>query len=286
MQYTAVMRSPIVVTGTPRSGKSVICRTAVLEKCYQWVREPLMIWNMDLGARKDDCRSALEAPPDLKERIQNACAKLLESQNNRYIDDLSYHALRIPFLHAVFPEAKIIHVVRKPEHAIPEMLYGWTYRDSVGKAFVRRRKNIRLQGLPRLALRFAGNYLSSRLRGSRKTWGPRVPDLEQFVSSHKSAEVAAFQWKNMVEIAMDDLAGIPQDNWIQVQFDALLEEPAVQGLRIGEFCGVDNPQMFAESVAKFIEPDFVFEKKVYPTETEWNAINPMIEQVRERIGFV
>ncbi len=90
----------------------------------------------------------------------------------------------------------------------------------------------------------------------------------------------------MVEIAMDDLAGIPQDNWIQVQFDALLEEPAVQGLRIGEFCGVDNPQMFAESVAKFIEPDFVFEKKVYPTETEWNAINPMIEQVRERIGFV
>jgi hypothetical protein len=244
-----------------------------------------MIWDMGLGSRKDDCRSAIEATPELKERIQDACAKLLESQSNRYIDDLSYHALRIPFLHAVFPEAKIIHVVRKPEHAIPEMLYGWTNRDSLGKAFVRRRKSIRLQGLPRMARRFAENYLSSRLQGSRRTWGPRVPDLEQFVSSHKPAEAAAFQWKKMIEIAMDDLAGIPQDNWIQVQFDTLLEEPAAQALRIGEFCGVDNSQVFAESAAKFIDPDFVFEKKVFPTEEEWDTINPMIEQVRERIGF-
>ena len=277
------MQSPIIVTGAPRSGKSVVSRLLTREPGFQWVREPLMIWDMDLGTREDDCRSADEATPELSERIRNACRALLEQPENRYVDDLSYHSLRIPFLHAVLSNAKIIHVVRSPEQAIPEMLYGWTNRDSVGKAFARRRKSIRLQGLPRMALRFLRNYISSRVKGSRQTWGPRVPGLVEFVACHPPAEVSAFQWKSMINIAMDDLATIPRDQHLHVQFDALLEDPEGQALRMGEFCGVENPQKFAEEAKTFIDPDFQFEKKVYPTDAEWATIQPMIEAVRERI---
>ena len=203
--------SPIIVTGTPRSGKSVICRMLTREPEFQWVREPQMIWDMDLGTRVDDCRSSDEATPELSERIRNACSALLEQPKNRYVDDLSYHALRIPFVHAVMPSAKIIHVIRDPKEAIPEMLYGWTNRDSVSKAIARRRKSVRLQGLPRMVSRFLRNYISSRVKGSRQTWGPRVPGLAEFVATHIPAEVAAFQWKSMVEIAMNDLTTITQD---------------------------------------------------------------------------
>ena len=52
---------------------------------------------------------------------------------------------------------------------------------------------------------------------------------------------------------------------------------------MGEFCGVENPQKFAEEAKTFIDPDFQFEKKVYPTDAEWATIQPMIETVRERI---
>jgi len=278
------MQSPIIVTGAPRSGKSLVSRLLTREPEFQWVREPLMIWDMDLGTREDDCRSAEEATPDLCKRIQEACRTLLEDSQNIYVDDLSYHALRIPFLHAVMPNAKIIHVVRNPEHAIPEMLYGWTNRDSVSKAFARRRKSIRLQGLPRMAIRFLRNYISSRVKGSRQTWGPRVPGLSDFIASHEPAEVSAFQWKCMVDIAMDDLRAIPRDNWIQFQFESILEDPEGQALRIGNFCGVKNPKKFAEEAKNFIDPDFQFEKKVYPTDAEWTTIQPMIEAARKRIA--
>tara|TARA_B100000959_G_scaffold156821_1_gene164452 strand:+ start:382 stop:1245 length:864 start_codon:yes stop_codon:yes gene_type:complete len=284
MHYTAPMLPPILVTGTPRSGKSVVARLITKEPSYQWIHEPLMIWDMDMGTREDDRRSAKEVTTSLRERIMNSCTELLEEQQNIYVDDLSYHAMRIPFIHALMPEAKIIHVVRDPEHAIPEMLYGWTYRDSVGKAFARRRRSIRLQGLPRMVFRFVRNYIDSRLKGRRATWGPRVPNLAAFVESHPPAEVAAFQWKSMVEIAMDDLAIIPSTNWIQVSYDELLVDPRGQALRIGEFCSVSNPDGFADKATKFIDPEFPFEKKVYPTDAEWATIRPMIEQVRNRMN--
>jgi len=155
------MLPPILVTGTPRSGKSVIARLITREQDFQLVREPLMIWDMDLGARDDDRRGALEVTASLCDRITNACSALLEHQEQTYVDDLSYHALRIPFIHALMPDAKIIHVVREPEYAIPEMLYGWTYRDTIGKAITRRRKSIRLQGLPRMALVCSKLYFQS-----------------------------------------------------------------------------------------------------------------------------
>ncbi|MDP7004846.1 MAG: hypothetical protein QF718_01360 [Phycisphaerales bacterium] len=280
------MLPPIIVTGTPRSGKSVICRTIIKEQGFQWVREPQMIWNMGMGSREDDCRLADEATPELAEKIRRECLDLLEKPDNTYIDDLSYHALRIPFLHAVMPEAKIIHVVRKPELAIPEMLFGWTYRDSVSDAFTRRKKSIRLRGLPRMAFRFTRNYVSSRLKGSRVTWGPRVPNLAEFVSLHSPAEIAAFQWKSMIEIALDELSKIPKQNVIQVQFDALLQNPKTQALRIGEFCSVKNPEGFAEEATNFIDPDFKFDRKVNPTDVEWAKINPIIEQARNRIDSI
>jgi hypothetical protein len=242
-----------------------------------------MIWDLDLGPRSDDCRSADEATPELCQRIQRACSDLLENPQHRYIDDLSYHALRIPFLCAIISNAKIVHVVRDAEQAIPEMLYGWTNRDSVSKAFARRRKSIRLQGLPRMAIRFLKNYISSRVKGSRQTWGPRVPGLAEFVDSHAPAQIAAYQWKSMVEIAMDDLTRIPSEHWIQIHFDRLLEDPHGQALRIGEFCEVQNPKKFAEDATNFIDPNFIFEKKVFPTDAEWATIHPMIEAVQDRI---
>ncbi len=273
-----------MVTGTPRSGKSVVSRLLTKEPLFQWVREPLMIWDMDLGIRENDCRTADEATPELSSRIRDACSALMEDSQNTYVDDLSYHALRIPFLHAVFPEAKIIHVVRNPEDAIPEMLYGWTNRDSVRKAFTRRRKSIRIQGLPRMALRFLRNYISSRVKGSRQTWGPRVPELSEFVASHQPAEVAAFQWQSMVTIAMNDLANLPREQWLQVNFNALLSDPVGEAKKIGEFCGVDTPITFAEMAKTFIDPDFQFDKKVFPSDAEWDTIQPMIEPVRSRIA--
>lgn len=278
---------PILVTGTPRAGKSVVARMLALAPGFQYVYEPLTIWDAELGNRDDDRRSADEVTDQLKEHIVHECCKLLaDPEKHRYVDALSYHALRLPFVHRILPEARIIHVLRDPIDVIPEMLYGWTYRDTVGKAVARRWKGLKLQTLPIHIIRFARNYILSRLKGRRVTWGPRVPQLSSFSKSHSIAEVAAYQWQQMVEIISADLANLPKEQWLQVQYEKLLESPKIEARRLAEFCEIDDIGRFVKEAETFIDPSVVFEKKVQPTADEWKAITKLILPLQRKLGYM
>lgn len=275
-----------MVTGTPRSGKSVTAEIVGLAPEFEYVGEPLMIWDIGFGRCADDRRVATEASEKIRRRIVESCVTLVARAGKcRYVDALSYHALRIPFVHSVMPEAKIIHMIRDPIEAIPEMLYGWTYRDFVGKAIMRRRKGLKVTTLPSHALRFTRNYVLSRVRGKRATWGPRVPGLSEFVIGHSAAEVAAFQWRRMVEIALDDLKALSADCYLNVRFDKLLSDTRREVRPIAEFCGVADPSALVECAEAMIDPAFKFEKKVFPSEAEWAAIAPLIAPLQDRLGF-
>lgn len=277
---------PILVTGTPRAGKSVVARMLALAPEFQYVYEPLTIWDTELGKRDDDRRSADEATDQLRDYIVNACCELLiEPGKRRYVDALSYHALRLPFVHRILPQARIIHVLRDPIDVIPEMLYGWTYRDTIGKAVARRWKGLKLQSLPLHAIRFAKNYVLSRLRGRRATWGPRVPELNNFTRSHSIAEVAAYQWQQMVEIVSEDLANLPREKWLQVRYEKLLASPQLEAQRLAEFCEIDDISRFVKAAEVFIDPNIKFEKKVQPTADEWKAITKLILPLQRKLGY-
>ncbi len=277
---------PILFTGTPRSGKTVVRRIMAAADEFVCVEEPLMIWSRGMGVRSDDRRTADDASPDVCERIRRDCAQFVQDAHKaRYLDDLSYHALRVPFVRAVMPECKIIHVVRQGESAIPELLFGWTFKDSVSGVISRRRKSIRLRSLPVMAARFARNYAMSRLSGRRATWGPRVPGLSEFSATHTPALVAAFQWSEMVRIAVDDLEHQPREKWLQVRLEDLIADPAGQTGRITDFCEVAEPGRVIEHAKAFVDPAYTFEKKVDPTDAEWEQIRALIRPIEVRLGY-
>jgi hypothetical protein len=277
---------PILVTGTPRSGKTLV--SAILAKApgLLSLEEPLMVWDAGARSRADDRRVAADATPEVCRSIVQRCEQLMqEAGKQRYMDNLAYHALRIPFVLAVMPEARIVHVVRDAREAIPELLYGWTLRDSVGKAFLRRRNSVTLRSLPRHAARFARNYVLSRVRGRRATWGPRVPGLAEFVRTHSPAEVAAFQWVEMVRIAMDDLQTVPRDRWIEVRYEQLMADPAGQAARVAAFAQVEGAQYVIDHAQQFFKPGFKLDRRVDPTAEEWDKIEPLIRPLQQRLGY-
>lgn len=277
---------PVVVTGTPRSGKSLVASILAHAPEFLLMSEPLMIWDQALGIRADDRRSGGEATEALRSTIVQACCQALRrAGKRRYLDDLAYHALRIPFLCRVMPSVRIIHVVRDPRLAIPEMLYGWTHRDTISAALVRRRQHLRLRTLPRLALRFVHNYWTSRWSGRRATWGPRVPGLADFQTRHSPAEVAAYQWQQMIQIARSDLAKLPSEQYMELSFEQMLENPSDMAHRLAEFCQVDNPDRLADFAAELVDPAHKFDKKVHPTESEWAVIYPRIAELCGQLGY-
>jgi Sulfotransferase family len=277
---------PILVTGTPRCGKS--CVTHILNHLPEFcrVKEPLMIWDAGLGSRRDDRRTACEATPALRETILRGCAAVIRNEpGTRYLDDLAYHALRIPFILELMPEARIIHVVRDADQAVPEMIYGWTYKDTVGKAILRRRNALRLRTLPRLGARFIRNLIKRRVSGRRATWGPRVPGLEAFAADHRVEEVAAYQWQQMVKISLNDLSAADPDRWMQIRFEDLLADPKAQARRIGEFCRVASIADLEGYAQSYIDPHHQFDKRADLNPEQWQAIHEITAELQHQLGY-
>lgn len=282
--------TPILVTGTPRSGKSLVAGLLSADPDVAFMSEPLTLWDIGGSTRNDDCLSADDASESVRRTIRNRCAQRLKrASRQRYLDDLAHHAIRIPFVHRVMPEARIVHVIRDPRAAIPEMYFGWTYRDTVVRALIRRWKGIHLWTLPRHLVRFVRNYVSSRVTGARATWGPRVPGLADFQAEHTVIETAAYQWMKMVEIARRDLATLDPAHYLEVRFENLLEHPEREAARLADFCQV-RVEVVSQAASKHVsrnyrDPEFPERQRVVLSDEDCRRVYALIGPLAAELGY-
>ncbi len=283
----AELDRPVFVTGTPRSGKSLICKLLAQADEFHFAVEPLSLWEAGFASGADDCRQAEEASSEAARRaVRRAAEMTREAGKRRYLDDLSYHALRLPFLARLVPDAKIILAISDGQHAIPEMIYGWTNQELLlAQRIAYRRKNLRWSALPRLAFRFVRNQLASRLGGRKHTWGPRVPGQQEFAATHPPAVVAAHQWMKMIEIALRDRERLGDSQILEVRYERLLVAPEEEARRIAEFCGVEDSEAIVENAARLVDPGFRHDWRSDPSDAEWGRIRELIAPLQQRLGY-
>ncbi len=281
---------PIIIIGAPRTGKSMIGDTLQASGEIFDNSEALMIWNHGMKRRNSDVRHSLEANLELREKIVSLCAKSVHRYGKkRYLDNLSYNMLRIPFINKLIPEAKIIHVYRNGEKAIPEILFGWTNHDTIRKAVRRRWREINPKTFPPFLLRFASNYVRTIMGYSRSTWGPITPGMMDFKKSHSLEELVAYQWVSLISIARRDLGKLPDNSWIEVRYEDMISDPENKFEQICEFCEVENPEAVLQHAKKNINPhqlpNHAQNFKIIPKPEKWNLIMEMIKPTQYELGY-
>jgi hypothetical protein len=285
-----LLKVPIIVTGTPRSGKTFTALILSHAQGLVYVEEPLVIWSLGVGNRNDDQRFADEATPDLIRQIRSLCAaEVKRAGGERYIDDLAYHGLRIDFVRAVMPDALFVYVIQDGYAAIPEMVFGWTFKEPFYNTILRRWRGIRslaaLRALPRQAWRWLVNHFASKVEGRRRAWGPQPPGLAEFAENHSDpAEVAAFQWKALVETALADLARLPTEQTMTIRFEDLVNDTQATVDRLARFCHIDDVEGLQRAAAELLVPN-ARHRSVELTPDEWRRIEHIIGPLRERLGY-
>lgn len=101
-----------LIIGCPRSGTSILGELIASHPDVSYIFEASNIWEL-AGAGIDGSHrlTAEHATPRVKQKIR----KWFEARQNgaaMVIEKCPRNALRVPFLRAVFPEAKLIHIVR------------------------------------------------------------------------------------------------------------------------------------------------------------------------------
>ena len=159
-----------LVIGCARSGTSILGELIASHPDVKYVWEAHEIWETAGSGLADSDRLLAEhATPEVRERLrswireQQGSAALVVEKNPR-------NALRVPFLRAVFPEAKLMHIIRDGRDVACSLLPGI---------------------------------------GGAEWQHLKPPSWRTLFSEHSGVVRCALAWKETVQIARRDLAEAP-----------------------------------------------------------------------------
>lgn len=130
----------------------------------------------------------------------------------RFLEKTPKNALRVPFLKAVFPDAKFIFLHRDARSNISAIMEAW----SSGRF-------VTYPALPG----WDGPPWSMLL----------IPDWPK-LSGRPIAEIAMRQWRDSNEVILNDLTALPPEDWCSVTYDEAVTYPEATLERLYDFAGV------------------------------------------------
>ena len=245
------MSQIVIIIGAARSGTKYL--RDVLATAPNAARVPYdinYIWRYGSESHPDDALPA-SLVTDRKSRFirtqVHRLAGIEPPASTVILEKTVGSTLRIPFVDAVFPEAKFIHLVRDGRAVTESAMRQWQEPMNWRRLFEKVR-GLPLQNLG-YACWFATNFAKGLLsgRGGGRIWGPRYPGIDQDVAQGLDlVEICAKQWHNSVAAAREDLQSIPAERQITIRYDALVG--GTDALRqVAEFCGLTNVESVLEA---------------------------------------
>lgn len=129
----------------------------------------------------------------------------------RLLEKTPKNALRVPFLHAVFPEARFIYLHRDPRQVLASMIEGWQ------SGFFRMYSQLPgWTGLP-------WSFLL-------------IPEWRDLIGQ-PLGDIVGRQWDCTTKTLLDDLAALPADRWMSSDYGRFLADPEAEARRVCDWAG-------------------------------------------------
>ncbi|NJP07969.1 MAG: sulfotransferase [Chloroflexaceae bacterium] len=165
------------------------------------------------------------------QRLQNRAGLLYQSASAeeqpaaiRFLEKTPKNALRIPFLKAIFPDARFIFLYREPPQNISSLLEGWRSR-----RFIAYRH---MPGWPYTEWSFL-----------------LIPDWEALID-RPLVEIAARQWEVANTTIIHDLEMLDPAEWCFVHYNDLIQQPQQTVRQIGQFAGWPSDDQIEQRLAQ------------------------------------
>jgi uncharacterized protein (TIGR03032 family) len=223
-----LIERPVFIVAPPRSGASLLLNglreaPGVFTAQPPGVLEPVFeLKPENRGWDSNRLTAADVEPRSIEEIRQNLKAMLVDRQGGRpgidpsgirWADAAPRNALRVPFLHAIAPDAIFVFIYRQPRESLPAMLEAWR-----SGRWVSYPELPDWPGLP---------------------WSlPLVPDWRELADMELS-QIVTEQWLRIAGTLLDDLEALPPGSWCVTDFSTLRNDPAREVERICEFVGLD-----------------------------------------------
>ena len=251
------LKPPIILFGNTRSGTTIVQKVMSAHPDIVGWYEPSELWLYADPRRSHDEFDASDATGEVKKYIRKRFLQYQKRHGNRVIfEKTPKNLLKIPYVHAIFPEATYLSMVRHPFSFISSVEFKWQ-RTVTGKGIIRRLKSAPLTQLHV----HAGNYIVQQYykrilrRKYLSIWGPRYRGIQEDLKREDQLTVIARQWSKGSEKAEHDLALFDQDQVLRLRYEDFVEDPVSELERICAHCGYDLTNDMVRAANEWVKSD-------------------------------
>ena len=206
---------PVFVVGCSRSGTTITYETlAAVPQFLKFGWEIPQFWDSLYGPLSNGWDSEAAGAEHAQPAHRNAALRYFYQRLGAgwVLDKTCINVMRIPYLHALFPQAKFVFIHRDGRDNISSMIDGWRMGRTDGRFELSQ---------------FFGPFPEPVAinRGEFNEWAFFLaPGWREY--NHASLdEVCAFQWISANRLALNAKAGIPPEQWIQLRYEDIFERP-------------------------------------------------------------
>jgi len=214
--------------GAGRSGTNFLGLLLASHPLLAYWRRPKYIWRHGNAWKRDDCLTAEDASPRIKRYIRRRFYEyMVAAGKDRLLVNTQAMAVALDFVYEVFPDIKVVHIIRDGRDVAPSQVEEWRWREHPGSdTIVRRRiKEVPLLDLPAYLPEYLGlKWYQWTGKQRRHTWGPKFKDWKRKLRSMDLLQYCAESWRACVASAR--AVGLRKpDQYYEVLFEDLIEKP-------------------------------------------------------------
>ena len=300
--------APLLILGAGRSGTNLLAGAFAAETPrFRNLSENRYVWMYRQRDRRTEHRSAADATAAVAAYIRHHFASR-RANGEVAVDKTPGNAFRIPFIAAVYPDVRIVHIIRDGRDNILSRTRQWQAQepDEAHDAQPIRHLAGKLR-LTRSRMRHAGRLRSagalppalwpSLLRdasvpflhhvatGRPRHYGERIPGLAAILRSQGLDVAAAVQWRETVMAGVVDGRRLGPARYLEVRFERFLEAPVATWRGIAGFVGFTPSDAGERFLATSIRPAAARQRLSAPDQSRMDALEPHLRPALEFLGY-
>jgi sulfotransferase family protein len=276
---------PLFLLGTQRSGTTWLGKLlSALPGAAYWI-EPRHVWTRGNAYRPDDLLTASDATPAIKQRIRRTFTRFVADQDcTRLVEKTPSNCLRVPFIHEIFPEAKILLVIRDGRSVIAAT-ERMQRKNTPASKITQRMREMPLWEWPSATPVLVDTMRARVLRKPLRYWGPRPPGWRQWTHEHSPEVIRAKQWAHTIKPCWESCQALPESSWACVRFESLVSDPAAVLRKALEHLDVQGAEGVLEQAGSSSKPSKAFGWRDELASEILNCVRPHLEPTLRLLGY-
>jgi hypothetical protein len=212
---------------------------------------------------------------------------LAQSGKSRLVEKTVANVLRLRYVHAVVPQARVIHIIRDGRAVTSSAMERWMAKRGtsylVSKGFT-----IPMCDIPWVGFNYLRNRFERFVRGPNyiQSWGPRWPGIDQDIARLSLPEVCAKQWVISVKTALEQKTALPESQYLEVRYEDVVTHPVEAFTRIAQFLDFDpSPRSFQNFVRQQISTSSLDKWKRKMSGETLDRVMKIIGDFLETLGY-